>query len=210
MAETKQMKELNKVQKDLETTCSELNRVKAERVELGKELDEQRAEIAALKRAMEEKKGSGWFWSGASWWTRQKNDTTGEDEVVVEGCHTVGCCVGIVVDQVNDFVVSLGKKVGLKWEKKGGDGEDGEDAGDDKVTKYLILGVVGSVAVHVFMAGFFYSRQMLDLLYNVLEILYFIPYVRLIVMVLVGILKWVGVGIWELAKEERKRADKRR
>ena len=98
VAETKQMKELNKVQKDLEATRSELNRVKAERVELGKELDEQCAEIAALKRAMEEKKGGGWFWSGASWWTRQKNDTTREEEVVVEGCHTVRCCVGIVVD----------------------------------------------------------------------------------------------------------------
>ena len=133
-----------------------------------------------------------------------------EEEVVVEGCHTVGCCVGIVVDQVNDFVVSLGKRVGLKWEKKGGDGEDGEEGGDDKMTKYLILGVVGSIAVHIFMAGFFYSRQMLDLLYNMLEVLYFIPYIRLIVMVLVGIVKWVGVGVWELAKEERKRAEKRR
>ena len=183
--------------------------MKAERVELGRELDEQCAEIAALKRAMEEKKGSGWFWSGASWWTRQKNDTTGEDEVVVEGCHTVGCCVGIVVDKVNEFMVSLGKKIGLNWEKKGGEDGNGEDAGD-KVTKYLIMGVVGSVALHVIMAGFFYSKQMLDLLYNMLEILYFIPYVRLVVMVLVGILKWIFVGVWELAKEERKRAEKRR
>ena len=43
-----------------------------------------------------------------------------------------------------------------------------------------------------------------------LEVLYFIPYIRLIVMVLVGIVKWVGVGVWELAKEERKRTEKRR
>ena len=106
-------------------------------------------------------------------------------------------------------MVSLGKRVGLNWEKKGGKEEDGDDKGD-KVTRYLILGVVVSVGIHVVMAGFFYSRQMLELLYNVLEILYFVPYVRLVIMILVGILKWISMGVWEFAKEERKRAEKRR